>query len=336
MPWKGEADPYKVWLSEIILQQTRVDQGTSYYTNFVQTFPHIYSLAKAKDEKVFKLWEGLGYYARCKNMLATARFIAFENDGKFPESYEELLKLKGIGPYTASAIASFCYNLPKPVIDGNVYRVLARVFKIKKSPDTTEGKKYFVGLAAELIDKKRPGMYNQAIMDFGATVCKPALPLCDSCIFQKTCGAFLEEKVLAFPVKLKRITRRERWFTYFIFYMGEKVFIQKRTGSDIWQNLYEFFLKETGKPMKWTEQKIRKYIDRELSIPEKVEICIHPPMKQMLTHQVIHAVFIEVHLKKMPTMLLQFDGKWLNKKQLRETGFPVIIRRFLENSIMLS
>lgn len=336
MPWKGESDPYKVWLSEIILQQTRVEQGTSYYTKFIKNFPDIFALAKSKDEKVFKLWEGLGYYARCKNMLATARFIAFDRAGKFPENFEDLLKLKGIGPYTASAIASFCYNLPKPVIDGNVYRVLSRIYKIKESPDTVVGKKYFAGLAAKLIDKKHPGLYNQAIMDFGATVCKPALPLCNSCVYKKFCGAYLENNVMAYPVKLKKITKRERWFSYFIFYMNEKVFVQKRTARDIWQNLFEFYLKESEKPIKWTELKVEKYIAGEFGFKEKIEISIHSSEKQILTHQVIHAVFIHVQLENIPNELLKNKGKWLRKKQLRETSFPVIIRKHMENSIMLS
>ena len=336
MPWKGELNPYKVWLSEIILQQTRVEQGMAYYENFIKTFPNISALAKAKDEKVYKLWEGLGYYSRCKNVLATARFIAYENEGKFPETYEGLLKLKGIGPYTAAAISSFCFALPKPVIDGNVYRVLARIFKIKISPDITEGKKYFAGLATELIDQENPGAYNQAIMDFGATVCKPALPLCDSCIFKKHCGAYLEKNVLAYPVKLKKITKRERWFTWFIFHYNKKIFIQKRTEKDIWENLSEFYLAETEKPLKWTAKAIHKFLSGKMDAPESGEIRIHKSTKQMLTHQLVHAVFIEIEFKKPVHFHAQNEGKWISRKQLTRTSFPVIIRNHLENSIMLS
>lgn len=336
MPWKGETDPYKVWLSEIILQQTRVQQGTAYYKSFIKTFPTIFDLAKAKDEKVYKLWEGLGYYSRCKNMLVTARFLAFEKNGNFPENYEGLLKLKGIGPYTAAAIASFCFGLPKPVIDGNVYRVLARIFKIKLSPDSAEGKKYFTTLATDLIDKKDPGAYNQAIMDFGATVCKPALPLCGNCILQKNCGAFLENKVMAYPVKLKKMIKRERWFTYFVFHNNAKIFIQKRTAKDIWENLFEFYLIENKKPEKWTARKVQKFLVEKLNIQDAAEIVIHKPAKQILTHQLIHAVFIEIELAHTVHFHSQNEGKWISRKQLAQTSFPVIIRDHLENSIMLS
>lgn len=204
MPWKGEKDPYKIWLSEIILQQTRVEQGLSYYNNFIKTFPDIQQLAKAKDEKIFKLWEGLGYYTRCRNLIASARFVAKEKKGKFPDSYEEIKALKGVGPYTAAAISSFAFNLPHAVVDGNVFRVLARVFGIDKPTDTTEGKKYFTQLAEELLDKKRPGLYNQAIMDFGAMICKPASPLCATCCFKKHCIAFQRDRINELPVKEKK------------------------------------------------------------------------------------------------------------------------------------
>ena len=176
MPWKGEKDPYKIWLSEIILQQTRVEQGWNYYNRFVSTFPNIKKLAAAPEEKVFKLWEGLGYYTRCKNLIATAKFIAKEKQGEFPNAYNEILDLKGVGPYTAAAIASFAFNLPHAVVDGNVFRVLARFFGIETATDSTTGKKLFSGLAEELLDKKLPGIYNQAIMDFGAMICKPKNP----------------------------------------------------------------------------------------------------------------------------------------------------------------
>ena len=216
MPWKGEKDPYKIWLSEIILQQTRVEQGLAYYTNFIKTFPTVHQLAKAPDEKVFKLWEGLGYYSRCRNLLATARFISKELKGKFPDNYESIKALKGIGPYTAAAISSFAYNLPHAVVDGNVFRVLARVFGISKSIDSTEGKKQFTVLAEELLDKNHPGLYNQAIMDFGAVICKPAAPLCDTCVFKKECYAFRHNKVNALPVKEKKINIKKRWFYYLV------------------------------------------------------------------------------------------------------------------------
>src|SRR5579859_1431456 len=178
MPWKGEKDPYKVWLSEVILQQTRVQQGWAYYEKFINAFPTIKDLAAALEQKVFKLWEGLGYYSRCRNLIATARKISDEYNGRFPHTYEEILALKGVGPYTAAAIASFAYNLPHAVVDGNVVRVLARFFGITTAADTTSGKKQFAELATALLDPSQAGIYNQAIMDFGATVCTPRNPQC--------------------------------------------------------------------------------------------------------------------------------------------------------------
>ncbi len=177
MPWKGEKDPYKIWLSEIILQQTRVEQGLKYYEKFVSNFPEVHKLAAAKDEKVYKLWEGLGYYTRCRNLIESARFISKNLNGKFPSTFDNILALKGVGHYTASAIASFAYNLPHAVVDGNVFRVLSRFFGIKTPIDSTKGKKLFTQLAIELLDKKKPGIYNQGLMDFGAVICKPQVPL---------------------------------------------------------------------------------------------------------------------------------------------------------------
>ena len=190
MPWKGEKDPYKIWISEIILQQTRVQQGVAYYNRFIKAWPTIKSLAKATEQEVYKLWEGLGYYSRCRNLIASAKYINDELGARFPEKYEDILSLKGIGDYTAAAIASFAFNQPYAVVDGNVFRVLARFFGIKTPVDTTEGKKLFRKLANELIDKKNPGEYNQAIMDFGAVVCKPVLPKCNECPLQKKISYF--------------------------------------------------------------------------------------------------------------------------------------------------
>ncbi|HLA58283.1 MAG TPA: hypothetical protein VK622_05965, partial [Puia sp.] len=187
MPWKGIKDPYKIWLSEIILQQTRVEQGWSYYEKFVKAFPTIDDLARAPEEKVFKLWEGLGYYSRCKNLIHTARYISSELNGIFPDNYEDILLLKGIGPYTAAAISSFAFNEPRAVVDGNVQRVLSRYFGIAIPIDSLQGKKLFQELAQTLLDKSFAGIYNQEIMDFGAVVCKPQNPLCTQCVHQQNC-----------------------------------------------------------------------------------------------------------------------------------------------------
>lgn len=242
MPWKGEKDPYKIWLSEIILQQTRVEQGLAYYNKFTQAYPTVFDLAKAKDQTVFKLWEGLGYYNRCRNLLATAREIVKTFDGKFPNDYETLLTLKGVGPYTAAAIASFAFNAPHAVLDGNVYRVIARYQGIDVPTDTTAGKKIFETRAAALLDKKRAGLYNQAIMDFGATVCKPLAPTCNNCPLQKTCVAHATAQVNQLPIKEKQLIKKERRFYYFLLQVQDEIWVTERKHKDIWQGLFEFYL----------------------------------------------------------------------------------------------
>lgn len=326
MPWKGENDPYKIWLSEIILQQTRVEQGWEYYLKFVHKFPNINKLAAAKDDDVFKLWEGLGYYSRCRNLLATARYISGELTGKFPRTYEDIVQLKGVGPYTASAIASFAFGLPLAVVDGNVNRVLARFFGISTAIDSTEGKKQFAGLAQELLDKNKPGLYNQAIMDFGATVCKPQLPLCVECILQKHCAAYNTGKVNELPVKEKKIIKKNRWFYYLLLEEKGKYFIRKREGKDIWQNLHEFILIEW--PGKTGVKELVKTEEFKSIIPSKIKIVqLSEEYKQQLTHQTIHAVFIEA---KMVGREWPKGYEMVGIKEMKAKAFPRLINHFLE------
>ena len=328
MPWKGEKDPYKIWLSEIILQQTRVEQGLSYYNAFIKTFPDVHKLAKAPDAKVFKLWEGLGYYTRCRNLLITARFISKEKKGVFPDSYETIKELKGIGPYTAAAISSFAFNLPHAVVDGNVFRVLARVFGIATPTDTTEGKKMFTALAEELLDKKQPGLYNQAIMDFGATVCKPAAPLCSDCVFKKHCIAFNKDLIAALPVKEKKITIKQRWLYYIVTECKNEVAIVQRTEKDIWKDLYEFPLIEVTKEMS------EKNIIKQLSLNEwlvRTDYTIEnisPLFKQQLSHQSISGKFITIKLKRKTK--LNSDWQWVTKGKLKSFAFPQFINQYLK------
>ena len=332
MPWKSESDPYKIWLSEIILQQTRVEQGLNYYTNFIKAFPDIHKLAKAPEEKVFKLWEGLGYYTRCRNLIVTARYISKELGGKFPDTYESIKALKGVGPYTAAAISSFAFNLPHAVVDGNVFRVLARVFGIFIPADTSEGKKRFTNLANELLDKKQAGLYNQAIMDFGAVVCKPA-PLCDQCPFKKTCYAFLNNKIAELPVKEKKISIKKRWFYYFVFDNEGKTAIRQRTGKDIWQQLYEFPMIEIAK-----EQNIKTVLseaeEKGLLQKDKYDaISVSQLFKQQLSHQLIAGQLILINLKKKPAYKSDpiapdsyRDGwLWIERKKLKKYAFPKFI-----------
>ena len=325
MPWKGEKDPYKVWLSEVILQQTRVEQGWAYYEKFITHYPAIKQLAAAKDEEVFKLWEGLGYYSRCRNLLFTARFIVNNLQGKFPDTYKDILQLKGVGPYTAAAIASFCFGLSHAVVDGNVIRVLARVYGIKKPASSGEGKKYFEKMAMENLSLKEPGVYNQAIMDFGATVCKPQSPLCSDCVMQKICAAYNEGKVDEYPVKEKALVKKQRWFSYFIFHAKGKTFIQRRTAKDIWHSLHEYVLHESSAPVNWNEKKVLQYLKKEMGITKPLHVSIHKAKPQQLTHQLIEGYFITVELAAAPSAFSSLDGEWLSHTQLAKKAFPKFI-----------
>lgn len=333
MPWKGEKNPYKIWLSEIILQQTRVEQGWAYYEKFIHHFPTIFDLAKAKEEKVFKLWEGLGYYNRCRNLLFTAKWIVQHFNGVFPSTYEDLMALKGIGPYTASAIASFAFDLPHAVVDGNVYRVLARFYGIETPTDSKEGLLQFNVLAHQNLSKKYPGQYNQAIMDFGASVCKPALPNCNDCVMQNKCIAFSLNKVNQLPVKIKTIQKKKRNFDFYCFEYQQTWFIQKRTGKDIWQDLHQFYLVEQDAFAPLTETYLMNVLNTQLAISAKAidrpGIRMYSPYKQQLTHQTIQARFIVVPLKKIPSTLSK--ANWVSVKQLKKLAFPKLLNEFLQS-----
>lgn len=318
MPWKGEKDPYKIWLSEIILQQTRVEQGLKYYERFIEAFPTIEDLAGASEKAVFKLWEGLGYYSRCKNLMITAQFIANEKGGVFPNQYEAIRALKGIGPYTASAIASFAYNQPYAVLDGNVFRVLSRILAIEIPIDTTQGQNLFAAIAQELLPPQKAGAYNQAIMDFGATVCKP-VPICSVCFFNQYCSAFLQHKQAALPVKQKKIKIKERWFHYIVLRYKNAIAIQKRTEKDIWQSLFEPILLEGNK--KFSAKQILLHLEKEYGIQkEDFEVLLSPPAQlQKLSHQTIHFNFLHLQLKKKPAVK---NYIWVSKTALQQYPFP--------------
>lgn len=324
MPWKGEKDPYKIWLSEIILQQTRVEQGLKYYERFVQTFPTVRHLAEAPDQQVFKLWEGLGYYSRCKNLLETARYIARELNGVFPDKYEDILKLKGIGSYTAAAIASFAFNQPYAVLDGNVFRVLARIYDLEEPIDTTNGKKTFAQLAQLQLSKHQPGTYNQAIMDFGAMICKP-FPECAACYFNEHCKAFLQGKQLLLPVKEKKIMVKERWFNYVVLQYKDMFAIKKRASKDIWQNLYEFPLIETANPASINDLQLQ--LEKNFGLSQQVQFQANPlETKQRLTHQVINFSFLEaqsIEIKDIPGFI------WVSKDQLDHYPFPKTLQEYI-------
>lgn len=353
MPWKGIKDVYRIWLSEIILQQTRVEQGLAYYEKIVAQYPTVHDLAAAPLESVMKLWEGLGYYSRCRNLHATAKQVAVAYQGVFPDTYEGLLQLKGVGPYTAAAIASFAYNLPVPVVDGNVFRVLSRFFGVNTAIDSTAGKKQFWSLASQCIDESQPALYNQAIMDFGATVCKPLAPKCDSCPLQKKCIAFQTNQVTSLPVTEKIIRKRNRWFIYFIIEQKGKFLISKRTGKDIWSNLYEFPKLEAEKGKDFTnilnaikqtcnEPRTRikmsandlpsSYVVSKIleGNPQKEITSLMLPAQiyqQALTHQNIRAAVAILSLSSRVSLPL--EGEWKSVIEIQSLPFPKIIRDIL-------
>ena len=326
MPWKGEKNPYYIWLSEIILQQTRVEQGLPYFLNFKQKYPTVKQLAEAAEDEVMKLWQGLGYYSRARNLHETAKNIHQNYNGQFPESFEALVKLKGVGDYTASAIASFAFGEKKAVVDGNVIRVLARIFGIDLAADTTEGKKKFAALAQELIDEIEPGSYNQAIMDFGAVVCTPQNPACDTCPFQKKCIAYQQNRIEELPVKKKKIKVLDRYFNYLMIKNNSEIFIHKRTESDIWKNLYELPLLETSKPLK---KNIKAAISDFLGNKDFEITTYSEGSVQLLTHRKIHAQFIEIEVRNFKKMELPGAQK-VKLTHLNNYAFPKTVHFFLK------
>ena len=328
MPWKGEKDPYKIWLSEIILQQTRVEQGLGYYERFVKAFPTVQQLAKAPQQKVFKLWEGLGYYTRCKNLIATAAFISKEKKGKFPNDYESILSLKGVGPYTAAAIASFAFNLPYAVIDGNVFRVLSRYFGVSTPIDTPAGKKLYIQLAQDLLDKETPGLYNQAIMDLGAVICKPKQPLCKICPQKNNCRALKHSIIQYLPVKEKQLKKTNRWLYYFIVEIKGSVLVRKRTTRDIWENLYEFVLYESDKLLAPGKKVLNQILKKLLGSHAVTIKNISPVFRQQLTHQSIAGQFIELQMDNRPASLNNYE--LIKKTAIKKYPFPKFITAWLQ------
>jgi A/G-specific adenine glycosylase len=328
MPWKGERDPYKILLSEIMLQQTRVEQGLKYYQNFVAAFPDVHALAAAPDERVFKLWEGLGYYSRCRNLIQTARYISRELNGVFPQTYEGILALKGVGSYTAAAIGSFAFNLPYAVLDGNVFRVLSRIFDREGPIDSTVGKKEFSELAQALLPKKKAGEYNQAIMDFGATICKPS-PVCEACFFSHACLAYLAGKQQLLPVKEKKQTIRKRWLNYFIVRCGDQFLVQQRTGKDIWQGLHQFVLIETEKAIKATA--LLALFQQQFGMDD-FTVVDEWKEKQALSHQSVCFHFFALRLKRKKN-LTGYD--WMTLAELRQLAFPKTLQQAVQNSLFV-
>ncbi|TAE90484.1 MAG: A/G-specific adenine glycosylase [Bacteroidetes bacterium] len=334
LPWRNTQNPYHIWLSEIILQQTRVDQGLPYYLKFVDKYPDIQSLASANDDEVMKLWQGLGYYNRAANMLKTARIIMQDCNGVFPDTYDGLMDLKGIGPYTAAAIASFGFNLPHAVVDGNVYRVLARLFGITEAINSTKGKKIFAALAQELLPKKFAAQHNQAIMEFGALVCKPKQPQCVTCIFSHSCHAYRNNMVAELPVKEKKRQPVKRYFNYLVILTPKKeLFIRQRNNEGIWNGLFEFPLIETddivdaaGLASHDVVLNLSKVLENDLSLMASV--------KHQLTHQTIYANF---WLAKLTVNQVNIGADYLNipVEKIHDFAVPSLLERFINTTLQL-
>ena len=327
LPWRNTRDPYFIWISEIILQQTRIDQGLAYYLKFTEEFTTISDLANATEDQVLKLWQGLGYYSRARNLHFTAKFITEQYYGKFPNNYHSILILKGIGEYTAAAIASISFNQEYPAVDGNVYRVLSRFFGISEPIDTNAGKKIFKELASELIKGTDPGMHNQALMEFGALQCTPNKPDCLQCPLHEQCYAFSTKKITELPVKLKKTKQRDRYFNYFVLLHGDYTWVKKRTGKDIWKNLYEFPMVETLSATSIETlllmPEVSQLIVSDQSVIEKAEDWkIH-----LLTHQKINFRIITVRLLQenmMPAELIR-----VNKKDIFNFAVPKLLETHL-------
>ncbi len=335
LPWKGEKDPYLVWLSEIILQQTRVAQGLPYFERFRTSFPTVHALALATEDEVMKHWEGLGYYSRARNLHATAKYISQELGGVFPSTYADILALRGVGPYTAAAIASFAFDLPHAVLDGNVFRVIARYAGIATPIDSTSGKKQFAGLATELLLTTHPADYNQAIMDFGATVCVPRSPACSSCPLHEQCQAYRQERVSELPVKAKKMSRRTRYFHDFLLNQQGRLWIHKRTDKDIWQDLYEFpLIEQEDTELSEAALSLLPQWQHWLGADPFTISGISPPQKQDLSHQRIIARFWEVQLPA--TLPLAPGMQMIKRENLRQFAFPKLIDWYLrDNSLFL-
>ena len=316
LPWRETSDPYFIWLSEVILQQTRVDQGLDYYYKFIRNYPTIHELAAADEQAVLNDWQGLGYYSRARNLRSTARLIATELNGTFPQTYDELIKLKGIGPYSAAAISSFAFGEKRAVVDGNVFRVLSRYFEISEPIDTTQGKRIFTDLANELISAKQPGEHNQALMEIGALICTPKNPSCSKCPLMDTCLSHSKHTQLEFPVKSKKTKTRDRYFHYLVFREGEHIILQQRLAKDIWQNMFEFPLLETNS----------MELNPEIPLPEFTT----PIFKHVLSHQKIYARF---HVYSQLPEKMNENWRKFEIADLSNLPLPRLIDKFLEEHL---
>lgn len=330
LPWRHTKDPYRIWISEIILQQTRVAQGLAYYNRFVGRFPDVRSLAEAQQQEVLKYWQGLGYYSRARNLHEAAKDVAARFDGVFPERYAEILSLKGIGEYTAAAIASFVWNQPYPVIDGNVYRVLGRLFGILTPIDTGKGKQEYRGLATLLLPPDNAGLHNQAIMEFGALQCVPQNPDCETCPLSDSCAAYASGNPQQYPVKQNKTKTRNRYLNYLFITCDTYTYLKRRGEKDIWEGLYEFPLIETVKPVDFAELAEEATFKKLLhGTGEPVITVAATGIKHVLSHQILYATCYKVKVQKENAALKKYLKIPLSA--LDEYPVPRLIHAFLNS-----
>lgn len=335
LPWRENKNPYRIWVSEVILQQTRIDQGTDYYLRFIQKFPDIFSLATATIDEVLKYWQGLGYYSRARNLHIAANQLVDEHNGEFPSEYHQILKLKGIGKYTAGAIASIAFNLPFPAVDGNVRRIYTRLYGIEGNTNTYSELTTIEDLVLETIDKEHPGDFNQSLMDFGSLVCKPRNPQCHICPLSEKCSAYSQNRVSEFPAIYKKPKLRTRYFYYLVFTYNEKFFIEQRIEEDIWKLLYQFPLIEENKKLDMSQliTEIEKKFQKENT---KFEIeSVSNEMKHILSHQRIFARFIEIKISDPGFLTAKTGIKMIPYQEIINYAIPRLIDRFVNIFISL-
>lgn len=327
LPWRHTKDAYTIWLSEVILQQTRVEQGLPYFNKFLENFPTVADFAGATEAKVLKIWQGLGYYSRGRNMHATAQIVVKDYRGIFPNLHDELIKLKGIGEYTAAAISSFSSGEARAVVDGNVFRVLARYYGISTAINSPAGKKEFYMLANELLYQEDPALYNQAIMEFGAMQCKPKSPNCGICPLNQTCYAFSHKVVNELPVKLKKAAQKHRYINYFICFEDEQVLVRERQAGDVWQHLYDFPSVETEIN---EDEKSKAFIDQvKIAFGNDVDFKLISAKKHILTHQIIHVRFFALK-NYIFNFSKQKELNWVSLDKLDELPQPKVIHDFVQ------
>ena len=324
LPWRETKDPYKIWISEIILQQTRVDQGLPYYLRFLKTFPDVKTLAEAEEKNVLSVWQGLGYYSRARNLQKGAKQVVYDYKGKFPTSYEGWLNIKGVGSYTAAAVSSFCFLEKVPVLDGNVFRMLSRLFGITEDIAQAKNRKVFWDKAMELIPADQPDLFNQAMMEFGALQCVPKSPDCERCVFKTQCFAYQKDVVSALPVKIKKLVRRSRFFQYHVYYYNKQLLMRRRPSGDIWEGLLEFPLIE------------KDHLDALEKKPKPATaspfIFQSDVLKHVLSHQDLYSRFFVFQVKNKTdwnALIKKHNAEVVTLADLDETPKPVLLTKFL-------